>query len=267
MLPNPYKLTTETAHEMQAAIDNLYNVFAPYLSSPLDEGSPLTVTEAMRKPLRDKSLRQLTRQDLDIFVFKLFTTWGWEDNMRRFLPRILELTAGDAFDGWMLTFEDFFNTFNQAKWREWDTTEQRAIERYCETLFRYILVDVPLGSVEFNKLVCYLRAVSRIVDINTYLAIWEQMQVQHATLQIAHIVVSNSKIHWEKGVIWFVEWHQHYPPLPPQLQHWILRNETRDRIQFLQDTLPNSEYHPMLQDAIGALNWLIENSDWIKVGR
>jgi hypothetical protein len=262
MLPNPYELTTETALAMQAAIENLYSVFSPYLSVPLDEGSPISVTEEMRKPLLDKPLRQLTRKDLDSFVFKLLTTWGGEDNMRRFLPRILELMAGNGFYDWMLTIEDFFGKFNRANWRGWSQTEQQAIESYCETLFRYILADAPLDSIGFSKVEVYLRGVSRIVDINVYLAIWEQTQTQTSTLQIAHLVAGNSKIHREQGNVWFVEWQK---LALPELENWILRKATIQRIQSLHEELPENEHRFMLQTAIDALRWLMFNyDDWYK---
>jgi hypothetical protein len=251
---NPYNSKHPTAIALQNVIEELYDVFFEYHNHPLSKGSPISVTEEMRQPLETKKLRDLTVRDLDRFVFKLLNTWGGEDDLRHFLPRILELNAMEGLY-WTSAGEDIF--FKLARcWRTWKQKEQDAIEVYCQALWRYILDNVSVPEdYEVSWANKFLEAMNQIVDIQQYLDQWGNTtnEIRH----LANLIRMETIIYREEGIVYHVAWSP-YTDCPPTIRKWILQETHLSRLEkaFFQN--PDSE---LFSDAADALNWLLKHSD------
>jgi hypothetical protein len=113
-------------------------------------------------------LHELTADDLSRFSWKALTTWGAVDDLKHFLPRILELIAGD--DRVILESEVFFGKLRMANWPGWPERERKALENYFDVIWNACLADVD-GSVWLDELLCGLgRAVE---DVRPFLTTWE----------------------------------------------------------------------------------------------
>lgn len=123
----------------EKAILHLYAVFSAYEGNCHIQGSPLygDLTEWNRQ-LFSKPLRDLTSEDLSRFAGKAITTWGDENDLRHFLPRMLELTAelNTPYDIGIL-----YQKLEDAGWRNWPASEQEAINNFSPALWKDLLQD------------------------------------------------------------------------------------------------------------------------------
>ncbi len=124
------------------AVKQLYKVFKRYRFTDM-EGDPAFPGFCDPAPLLAEPLGVLPREAFETFAWKAVTTWGTADDLRHFLPRMLELLAeeGDAhpLETWAL-----FGKIAYAKWRTWPKEEQSAIENYVE--FRWFeLLHQPVS--------------------------------------------------------------------------------------------------------------------------
>src|SRR5215216_5402481 len=88
--------STAAEAEMQAAIEELYRVFARYQfrrDMPYCHGCH---TEADVRKIGSKWLRDLTVDDLRDYALSALYTWGDDSDFRHFLPRMFEISS---FDG------------------------------------------------------------------------------------------------------------------------------------------------------------------------
>lgn len=120
--------------ESLAAVETLYEVFRRY---PRGEvvGCNHCVFEEHQLRLKGKPLRELSSNDLSVFVNKAITLWGEAEDFKHFLPRILELLileeCGDI-DSQFVGFK-----LIAAKSDEWPEDERKALGRYLIALTRY----------------------------------------------------------------------------------------------------------------------------------
>jgi hypothetical protein len=122
--------------KLKNIISDLYEIFAKYHGGNI-EGSPIYDDLAMwNKEITSKPLKNLTSDDLSRFVGKSITTWGDENDLKHFLPRILELTAEfqTPYEIWIL-----FEKLSLAKWEKWTENEQTLVHDYMIELWRELL--------------------------------------------------------------------------------------------------------------------------------
>jgi hypothetical protein len=240
-----------SAIALQIAVENSYAVFAPYISLPVDKGSPITVTDKMRLPLETQALRELTKEDLDIFVFKALTTWGNEDDLRHFLPRILELTANQAFWTWLGLYQ-FFHKFKLANWKMWPQEEQVAIEVYCQALWRYILDLIPVSENIFSSHTnCFLVNLTEILDIQPYLAAWGKSH--NEILHLANLVSHYGLPYQDKetAIVYHVEWLKDNQYLSV-VRDWLITQEHLETLEIAFFANPSNQ---LLSMAVDTLFW------------
>ena len=91
-------MVEDPAVALAAALERLYLVFRSYGLKPHIEGCPCCVYDEDQDRVRSRSLRALTAEDFDTYASKALTTWGDADDLRHFLPRLLELVTGSPGD-------------------------------------------------------------------------------------------------------------------------------------------------------------------------
>jgi hypothetical protein len=125
--------------QLKIAIENLYDVLKKYQGLSQLEGSPIyDDLESWNRELRSKKLRELTSADLSRFAGSVMLTWGDEDDLRAYLPRILELVSqyDEPYDIWYL-----YNRLEDAKWQDWAFNEQTAINNFTFEFWNNLLAD------------------------------------------------------------------------------------------------------------------------------
>ena len=156
--------------KLKISIEKLYDIFAKYQGLSKLEGSPLyDDLETWNKQIRSKKLRELTADDLSLFVGKVILTWGDENDYRFFLPRILELTAElkAPYDIWTL-----YSRLEDANWKTWDADEQTAINDFTLELWNNLLNDnSEKAEWEFKD---YFHSIAYFyLDFSEILKVWE----------------------------------------------------------------------------------------------
>ncbi len=120
--------------ELAQAVDGLYHAFERYPLRPVIRGCPHCVGLDDQGDLHVTPLRELTDLALGKFAFKALTTWGDTDDLRHFLPRLLELTLNDGRDA--IDLEPVLGKLELGGWHAWPEDEQQAITAFLAALWR-----------------------------------------------------------------------------------------------------------------------------------
>ncbi|WP_017585706.1 hypothetical protein [Nocardiopsis ganjiahuensis] len=132
---------------MQSEIEDVYRVFARYPRPARVEGCRHCVTENDHQDLLGAPLRELDAERLRRFAHKALNTWGDVDDLRHFLPRLLELALRGDGD-----LHGLFAKLRQAGWTEWPEDEREALRACLAVWWEHGLsgedrADAPLGTL------------------------------------------------------------------------------------------------------------------------
>lgn len=111
---------------LSTAIDGLYEAFRTVPKPRSIEGCPCCIHTVDRRRLLESPVRTIDPQALSPFAFKAMTTVGAADDLRYFVPRILEVCAEDPH--WWPDVEIVMDRVTMAGWHSWPSRERAAIE-------------------------------------------------------------------------------------------------------------------------------------------
>jgi hypothetical protein len=126
--------------DLGRAIGALYDVFEAYPLTARIDCCPHCELDAAERRLHVRPLREMTWADLGTFSFKVLTSFGDRDDLRHFLPRILELYARDH-RGAPYSLFMFFGKLDQAQWLTWPPGETTAIRRFVDAWQRALVTE------------------------------------------------------------------------------------------------------------------------------
>ncbi|MEL6307886.1 MAG: hypothetical protein AAFN11_04700 [Chloroflexota bacterium] len=185
--------------DLTVATKQLYLAFMPYQShTPAETWQTLSTYDA----LIEKPLTELTVADLTPLVCQLSKHDDKSAMVRRYLPRMMELSI-DQYHRWAMGLERVFQTFKIADWHLWSETEKDAVIAFFDALWVYHLSDVmPVGTLSSADTI--LESIGRVVPVDTYLHSWSQMNNKSATIHIASLIVYGKK-HLEDVRRWLMQ--------------------------------------------------------------
>lgn len=209
--------------ELEAAINNLYVVFAAYPLRPHIEGNTYDITPEDHERIRSKPLRELSSKDISLFASHAIHLWGEVDDLKHFLPRIFELVATDP-DQWTYSAATAFGALHLANWTYWPVTEQDAIHAFFIELWRHVLLQMP-SEYWADPRSGYLCAIGNAVDdLSPYLAMLEHNPSTTSLLRIAQMVDENAETMAREGKLAAAFWEQHEQQMQ-QVFVWFLKPE------------------------------------------
>lgn len=185
---------------VRSALEEVYQVFAGYPLIPSMEGSPLyTALAQWNRGIAAKPLRSLSVDDLQLFYFKVLTTWGNTQDFKHFLPRILELLTTYPLD-----WEEWvaLDKLNYAQWRTWPAAEQQAIQRYLLVFWQELLTST--ANLADASIDAYFPAIANVYpDFGALLAVWTAMtsEVAVAVRRLVNFVYRAPDLVLEKQVL------------------------------------------------------------------
>lgn len=157
--------------DLRNSINGLYQTFSRYPLPLHVAGCPHCVSDADHALLYAKDLCDLGPGELARYTFKALTTWGNEDDLRHFLPRIFELISAD---GGSWTFpETVFGKLAYGQWETWPSDERQAIITFFEALWSNVLDHFPHAFSAEDCLCCIAQATD---DMTRYLGQWHIAQ-------------------------------------------------------------------------------------------
>ncbi|KAB8141203.1 hypothetical protein F8S13_20605 [Chloroflexia bacterium SDU3-3] len=173
---------TKTMNTDTSPIAALYAAFARYPLHARVAGCPCCVGDADQRRIRSRSLRALSGADLGRYAFKAMTTWGDADDLRHFLPRMIELLATGDPD--MPLAEIVLSKLAMAEWGAWPPAERDAVRSSLMWQWGQALAG---GDVD-----TWLCAIAQAEDVlRPYLARWEKGLGGEATLALHGYIAQN----------------------------------------------------------------------------
>jgi hypothetical protein len=235
---------------LDQAVGALYATFAGFELGPV-AGCPHCVGEDDQGDIRRAPLRQLTGDDLDHYAFKAVTTWGDADDLRHFLPRLLELAAhGDLG----VDLAIVLGKLRLAQWSRWPPDQRDAIEAFAGAWWRRTLTIFPApddaGTV--------LHAVGQAIDdLSPFLSTWLDPPTEPAARHLAAFLdgLAHSVRRRPTGLVLRGWW----PGQSAQLLTWLSRPTLRDAVE--------NAFFDAGSEAIAAeMSAAVDNLAWLTAG-
>lgn len=188
---------------LAADLERLYSVFAEHPLKPgFDERcSPLGNRQEVARSLQSVSLRSASVEDLAFYAFKAFTTMGDIEEFNYFLPRLLEAEALDA--KWHEHDTNLFEKMNEHGWRQWNSTEQAAIEEYFRALWRLWseTLSCPFAGDELISEMNYIG-----IDFVPLLRAWRPLASPATRCQLAQFIIEYCGSDFERSAAEIDRW-------------------------------------------------------------
>ncbi|MFW6638733.1 hypothetical protein ACOALZ_01680 [Nocardiopsis algeriensis] len=150
------------------AVERMYAVFARHPLAARIDGCPHCVTDEDQRRLRRAPLRELEAEDLSRFTDKAVTTWGGVDDLKHFLPRIVDiaLSVGGGID-----IDTVAAKLDLARWREWPRDERAAVLGCFAALWRETL---DLDPEERPAVLVLDTLATAFDDLGPFLEAWTE---------------------------------------------------------------------------------------------
>ena len=173
-------------------------MFARYdLHGPV-RGCPCCTSDADDRRLRAKPLRDLSGDDLSKLAFEAVALFGTVEDLKHFLPRMLEVATRHQRVG-NTDFEIMCGTLGQAGLGNWPAAERTAVEQYLGSLWDNVLSNYP-STPDVDSCLC---GIGRVVDdLTPYLDVWLQNTSVPALRQLAEYVDENAQYDPLRNPFW-----------------------------------------------------------------
>ncbi len=180
---------------LHEATERLYDVLSRYPRPGRVAGCPCCVSAEDQARLHRAPLRELVAEDVQRYASKALTTWGTEDDLRHYLPRLLELV-------WELPVapEILLGKLAYAEWDRWPSDERDALHAWLDAWW----LDT-LRSEHAWRAPSALRAVARAGgSVEELLETLEQESAERARPRAAALAVLEL-LAYERKPVWLSE--------------------------------------------------------------
>ena len=153
-------------NKMEKEISELYRLFKKYKLAPdfASRCSPYSKRGEVAKYLEEQSLHYIEREMIDYYCFKAIYTMGDEQDLKYFLPRLIELYVTDG-----VSYGDIlFKKFKMSGFEQWETVEQKLIYKICEQYFILRLENGPCDGTLTTVLDDYME----LFDLEPFYETW-----------------------------------------------------------------------------------------------
>jgi len=143
----------------------LYRVFSKYEKPDDFPACKCCISEEAKVVLLSRKLEDLNESELSEYAADVFLTVGTLRDFRYFLPRILELSVGEAFL-WPYP-QIVLRKLRLAGWAEWPEDERTAVLEVLQDKFEALILSSNAHGQDINQWLC---AIGQFVDdLNPYL--------------------------------------------------------------------------------------------------
>ena len=242
-----HRVDERAEERLDQAVEALYATFAGF---PLGRvaGCPHCVGDDDQRAIRRVPLRRLTGDDLDRYAVKALSTWGDADDLRHFLPRLLELAAhGDL----TADVDIVVGKLRLAQWPLWPADQRDAVEAFAGAWWRRTLATFPAPDVAATV----LRAVAQATDdLSPFLSAWLDPPTESAARHLAAFIdeLAHTIRHRPTGPVLHGWWHDQ----PAQLLTWLARPAPRDTMEKAFFDAGSAPIAAEMSAAVDQLAWL-----------
>ncbi|MGY3795869.1 hypothetical protein [Aquimarina sp. 433] len=175
--------------KLREAIEDLYIVFRDYKIDSLllrKYSCPCCVTDEEIRAITQKSLKDLSGNDIGHFMRSAITTFGTVDDYKHFLPRILELMSLKSSSDLIGDFT-CFEKLNYAEWETWPEKETQVIEKFFSELWYAIINDEWSSEFEISEA---FELITIYGSIKKSLELWTDSKTEISSLFIVEGVLN-----------------------------------------------------------------------------
>ncbi|GHO50398.1 hypothetical protein [Ktedonospora formicarum] len=220
---------------LQETIEHIYTTFASYLLHHPVEGCPHCVSHEDQERIASKPLRELTEEDLRRYTLKALTTWGDVNDLKHFLPRMLELVVSHRFP-----YLDYIcSKLNYANFERWPEGERQPIMVLVLQLWDASLRDLPQSPSSPDVLLGELSPI--LDDYIPFLNDWRSRRTPYALRHLAWFICGN---------IWQGQFQKHQ-----QIQQWFREPATKAALEEGFDRFIDESWGNDLAEAVDILEW------------
>src|SRR5688572_3646991 len=203
--------------------------------------------EKWNRDLFSKQLRELSADDLSRFCGKVITTWGEADDLKHFLPRILELTAllKPPYMIWVT-----FDRLEMTGWQSWPAEEYEAVKMYMLCLWDSLLSDESeKAESEFDN---YFSTLAHFYPVfEDLVAVWNKNTSKAATKHLGQYVYQQKyTLFGKKYIAGLYKKNENIIPF----QSWLLSDQVINRLEQAYFLYANEEFAETLSWAEKMLN-------------
>jgi hypothetical protein len=216
--------------EATNAIENLYRVFSKYPLRPHIPGCPFDIGPEDHQRIREKPLRDLTTDDIRSFVTHAVHLWGDAQDLKHFLPRILELIFHYP-EQWTYEVLTAAAALRLADWLNWPEVEQDAVHTYFIELWRHVLSQEPVewwADPHMNHFTAIVRTEDNLIP---FLAMLENDQSEYVLLRIAQLIDMNTSDSVVNEGKLFELYREECEEQHLQVREWLLKPEIDNLLQ------------------------------------
>ncbi|MDM1762712.1 MULTISPECIES: hypothetical protein [unclassified Acinetobacter] len=170
-------------NKMEKEISELYRLFKKYKLAPDFASRCSPYGEERREVaeyLEDTSLHYIDKEMIDYYCFKAIYTMGDEQDLKYFLPRLIELMVmEDSLCNYL------FKKIKMSGFEQWDTVEQKLIYKICEQYF-----ILRLNGQSDGTLSSVLDDYVELFDLEPFYQIWfnaeKESAIDHFIIEAEH---------------------------------------------------------------------------------
>lgn len=222
-------MTHDRDAELRQTTERLYEVFGSYRADPKSIGvCPHCIHQEELDRLLAVPLRDLSAEELNPLASNAVKTHGEVDDLRYFLPRILELCV-DGFDQFT-DLEIIVNPLRFAEWHDWAEHEVSAVRAFLFSWWGWFLSSHP-RTINALELLCAIAQVED--DLEPYLTYWHTERGS-SKVALMHFVAAYHQECVERGhqdYFWFGSWWAERREQAKQAMRWLLSDDSRRSLQ------------------------------------
>jgi hypothetical protein len=168
---------------LEQVTENLYTVFAVYrFRADMPCCIPHCFDQNDINTLGSKPLHQLTGQDLGSFTYSLLLTCGEFEDLKYFLPRLLELVSLHQTD-WV-DEELILGKLHRAEFSSWSNPERQAVHEFLEAWWWLESSSRPETVQTSFAALCASGE-----SVLPYLHAWRSLESEQATLALSEFIL------------------------------------------------------------------------------
>jgi hypothetical protein len=211
---------------LAATIADLYGTFRRYKLHHPVTGCPCCTSAEDDRRVQSKPLHHLEPADLERFAIKAFTTLGSENDLKHFLPRLLELPARDGTVGGA-DLEIVLGKLDYGHWGGWPEPERRALRAYLSALWLHVTFTFP-STPDAGTCLCGIGGAED--DLRPYLDAWRRSDSVAAARHLAALVGRNLKRLLKAGQLANAFWAFRQEQMR-QVVDWLIEPATTARLE------------------------------------
>lgn len=169
-------------NKMEKEISELYRLFKKYKLKPdfASRCSPMGERREVAEYLENKCLYCIEKKIIEYYCFKAIYTMGDEQDLKYFLPRLIELmVTEDSLCNYL------FKKIKMSAFEQWDMVEQKLIYKICEQYF-----ILRLNGQSDGTLSSVLDDYVELFDLEPFYEIWfnaeKESAIDHFIIEAEH---------------------------------------------------------------------------------